>query len=100
MKEQIEPRRLMDAVDSLLTMQNAGGGFASYEKIRGPVWLELFNHAEVFGESLLSCPPLSLADDKAAMTGNIMIGGSSWSQLERGKTDHPPLPPPPRVQLS
>lgn len=39
----------MDSVDTLLTMQNPGGGFASYERIRGPAWLELFNHAEVFG---------------------------------------------------
>lgn len=32
-------------------MQNSDGGFASYELIRGPGWLELFNPAEVFGES-------------------------------------------------
>lgn len=54
-KQVIEPRRLMDSVDTLLTMENEGGGFASYEKIRGPIWLELLNHAEVFGET--SSPP-------------------------------------------
>ncbi|KAI8381007.1 terpenoid cyclases/protein prenyltransferase alpha-alpha toroid [Radiomyces spectabilis] len=41
--------RLHDAVDVLLTMQNADNGFASYEPIRGPHWLELLNPAEVFG---------------------------------------------------
>ncbi|KAL7409222.1 terpene synthase [Mrakia frigida] len=49
----ISPRRMMDSVDSLLTMQNAGGGFASYELIRGPAWLEWLNHAEVFGNIMI-----------------------------------------------
>jgi lanosterol synthase len=31
-------------------MQNSDGGFASYELVRGPTWLELLNPAEVFGE--------------------------------------------------
>ena len=42
---------MKDAVDTLLTMQNSGGGFASYERIRGPAWLEWLNHAEVFGQN-------------------------------------------------
>jgi lanosterol synthase len=33
-------------------MQNRDGGFASYELVRGPDWLELLNPAEVFGESV------------------------------------------------
>lgn len=40
---------MRDAVDCMLTLQNPNGGFASYEKIRGPKWLELINPAEVFG---------------------------------------------------
>lgn len=47
----VSDRRLFDAVDTLLTMQNPSGGFASYELIRGPSWLEQLNAAEVFGES-------------------------------------------------
>jgi lanosterol synthase len=35
-------------------MQNPDGGFASYELVRGPAWLEWLNPAEVFGESFLS----------------------------------------------
>lgn len=31
-------------------MQNPSGGFGSYERIRGPQWLEWINPAEVFGE--------------------------------------------------
>ena len=42
--------RLFDAVDTLLTLQNPDGGYASYELVRGPTWLELLNPAEVFGK--------------------------------------------------
>jgi lanosterol synthase len=35
----------------MLTMQNQNGGFASYELVRGPKWLEWLNPAEVFGGS-------------------------------------------------
>jgi lanosterol synthase len=42
--------RLCDAVDIILSLQNSGGGFASYELIRGPALLELLNPAEVFGD--------------------------------------------------
>ena len=45
----VSQQRLRDAVDCMLTLQNPNGGFASYEKIRGPKWLELINPAEVFG---------------------------------------------------
>jgi lanosterol synthase len=33
-------------------MQNPDGGFASYELVRGPSWVELLNPSEVFGESI------------------------------------------------
>lgn len=45
----VSQQRMRDAVDCMLTLQNPNGGFASYEKIRGPKWLELLNPAEVFG---------------------------------------------------
>jgi len=51
----VSERRLCDAVDVLLTMQNSNGGFASYEKIRGPAFLEWINPAEVFGASFQKC---------------------------------------------
>jgi lanosterol synthase len=46
----LSKERLCDAVDCMLTMQNSDGGFASYELVRGPKWLEAINPAEVFGE--------------------------------------------------
>ena len=45
----ISDGRLFDAVDTLLSMQNDNGGYASYELVRGPKWLEWLNPAEVFG---------------------------------------------------
>lgn len=45
--------RQRDAIDTLLTMQNASGGFASYEPQRGSEYMELLNAAEVFGRIMV-----------------------------------------------
>ncbi|WWD18426.1 hypothetical protein CI109_102876 [Kwoniella shandongensis] len=45
--------RMRDAVDTLLSMQNPTGGFASYELQRGSKKLEWFNAAEVFGNIMI-----------------------------------------------
>lgn len=49
----ITDRRFFDGIDVLLAMQNADGGFASYEGRRGPFWLERLNPSEVFGEIMV-----------------------------------------------
>ncbi|KAJ1554505.1 Lanosterol synthase (Oxidosqualene--lanosterol cyclase), partial [Cladochytrium tenue] len=50
----ISDRRLFDAVDVMLSMQNADdGGFSSFELRRGPFWLEWLNPAEVFGRIMV-----------------------------------------------
>ena len=49
----IEESRLKDAVDYLLMMQNKDGGWASYEEIRGPKWLEKLNPSRVFGNIMI-----------------------------------------------
>jgi lanosterol synthase len=46
--QRLEDQRIYDAVDTILTFQNPTGGVASYERTRGPAWLELLNAAEVF----------------------------------------------------
>jgi len=54
----ISDDRLFDAVDTLLSMQNDNGGYASYELVRGPKWLEWLNAAEVFGDIMIEfCYP-------------------------------------------
>ncbi|PGH09413.1 hypothetical protein AJ80_07688 [Polytolypa hystricis UAMH7299] len=45
----ISDARLEDAVDTLIEMQNATGGFTEYEPTRGSPYLEWLNAAEVFG---------------------------------------------------
>jgi len=49
----VSDARLRDAVDTLLTMQNPSGGFASYEPTRGSEYLEYLNAAEVFGRIMI-----------------------------------------------
>jgi len=49
---------MRQAIDIVLAMQNKSGGFASYESVRGPQWLELINPAEVFGNIMIEyCYP-------------------------------------------
>ncbi|MGO9830524.1 MAG: 2,3-oxidosqualene cyclase [Myxococcaceae bacterium] len=45
--------RLADAVSLLLSLQNGDGGWATYELRRGPVWLELLNPSDVFGDIMV-----------------------------------------------
>ncbi|KAI9765508.1 MAG: Lanosterol synthase (Oxidosqualene--lanosterol cyclase) [Geoglossum simile] len=49
----VSEERIKDAVDTLLTMQNASGGFSSYEPTRGSAHLEYLNAAEVFGRIMV-----------------------------------------------
>ena len=51
--KQVSDERIQDAIDTLLTMQNASGGFASYEPTRGSEYLEVLNAAEVFGRIMV-----------------------------------------------
>ena len=49
----VSDERIKDAIDTLLTMQNPSGGFASYEPTRGSEYLEYLNAAEVFGRIMI-----------------------------------------------
>ena len=49
----VSDERIKDAIDTLLTMQNASGGFASYEPTRGSEYMEYLNAAEVFGRIMI-----------------------------------------------
>ena len=44
--------RMRDCVDTILSLQNSDGGFASYELQRGSERMEWLNAAEVFGASV------------------------------------------------
>ena len=45
--------RLCLAVDVILSLQNPAGGFASYELVRGPGWLEHLSPGEMFGKTMI-----------------------------------------------
>ncbi|KAL1098774.1 hypothetical protein V6Z11_D05G120700 [Gossypium hirsutum] len=47
---------LYDAVNVILSLQNADGGFATYELTRSYQWLELINPAETFGDIVIDYP--------------------------------------------
>jgi len=49
----IEPSRLYDAVNVILTLQNEDGGWATYENNRGFGWFEELNPSEVFGDIMI-----------------------------------------------
>lgn len=49
----VSDERLRDAIDIILTMQNATGGCSSYEVRRGSEYLEYLNAAEVFGNIMV-----------------------------------------------
>jgi len=49
----IEPERLYDAVNVILTYQNEDGGWATYENNRGFGWYEQLNPSEVFGDIMI-----------------------------------------------
>ncbi|KAH6807073.1 cycloartenol synthase 1 [Perilla frutescens var. frutescens] len=49
----LEPEKLYDGVDLILSLQNSSGGFASYELTRSFPWLEMINPAETFGDIVI-----------------------------------------------
>jgi len=53
MENPIEEARLKDAVELILSLQNQDGGWATYEKRRGSVLLELLNPSEVFSDVMV-----------------------------------------------
>jgi squalene/oxidosqualene cyclase-like protein len=54
--EPIPASRLADAVRLILSWQNPDGGWATYERTRGPRWLELLNPSQVFADIMIDHP--------------------------------------------
>jgi squalene/oxidosqualene cyclase-like protein len=49
----VSVERLGEAADLLLSMQNEDGGWATYEKTRGPAWLERLNPSDCFADIMI-----------------------------------------------
>nr|KYP61355.1 Cycloartenol synthase [Cajanus cajan] len=54
--EPLNAKRLYDAVNVILSLQNEDGGFATYELKRSYDWLEIINPAETFGDIVIDYP--------------------------------------------
>lgn len=52
-EQQIPDSGLKQTADLLLSFQNKDGGWASYELMRAPAWIELFNPSEIFGNIMV-----------------------------------------------
>lgn len=50
--ERIAPERLAGAAEFILDRQNPDGGFGTYERRRGPAFLERLNPSEMFGQCM------------------------------------------------
>lgn len=51
-QEQVSRARLQEAARFILDRQNADGGFGTYERRRGPAFLERLNPSEMFGQCM------------------------------------------------
>jgi squalene/oxidosqualene cyclase-like protein len=51
--EPIAGKNLLGGIDFILSRQNSDGGFGSFERRRGPKWLELLNASEMFGPCMV-----------------------------------------------
>jgi squalene/oxidosqualene cyclase-like protein len=51
--QSLERWRLDAAVELMLSLQNADGGWATYELTRGPAWLELLNASDCFRDIMI-----------------------------------------------
>lgn len=62
----ISDARLRQGIDVLLSLQNTGsfeyGSFATYEKIKAPLYMEKLNPAEVFGNIMVEYPYVECTD--------------------------------------
>lgn len=81
----VSARRLQDAIDTLLTMQNASGGFASYEPQRGSEYMEYLNAAEVFGRIMVE---YDYPECSTAVVTALRLFSKYHPDYRRGDIDH------------
>ncbi len=73
-RETIGLEQLKPTIDLLLNMQNANGGWTSYEGKRGPVWIEKLNPARIFSGIMVEYPYVECSS--ATMQGLRTFTGS------------------------
>nr|GMC61315.1 cycloartenol Synthase-like [Ipomoea batatas] len=70
----IEPSRLYDAVDLILSLQTNSGGFSTYELPRSYQWLEMLNPSESLGKIMVEYPYVEC-------TSSAIIGLKCFTKL-------------------
>ncbi|GAA6054734.1 hypothetical protein JCM3770_000055 [Rhodotorula araucariae] len=76
--------RLCAAVDTILSLQNPAGGFASYELIRGSPLLELLNPAEVFANIMIEYPYVECT---TACVTSLSVFKAKYPDYRRGEIE-------------
>jgi squalene/oxidosqualene cyclase-like protein len=71
---------LRDAVRLMLSWQNDDGGWATYERKRGPAWLELLNPSQVFGDIMVD---YSYVECTSAMIQALVVARERFPDLAR-----------------
>ncbi|KAH6779223.1 cycloartenol synthase 1 [Perilla frutescens var. hirtella] len=75
--EEIETERLYDAVNVILSLQSASGGFPAWEPQRAARWLEKFNPTEFFEDVLIE-------RDYVECTSSVIQGLALFKKLHPG----------------
>ena len=81
----VSDARLQDAIDTLLTMQNASGGFASYEPQRGSKYMEYLNAAEVFGRIMVE---YDYPECSTAVVTGLQLFSKKYPDYRRKDIEH------------
>jgi squalene/oxidosqualene cyclase-like protein len=88
----LERWRLDAAVETLLSLQNEDGGWATYELTRGPAWLELLNSSDCFRDIMIdySYVECTSACVQALIAYRDRFGGDAYAgaiagAVERGR---------------
>ncbi|CAO2827320.1 unnamed protein product [Amaranthus hypochondriacus] len=82
--EPLEVQCLHDAVNVILSLQNADGGFATYELTRSYPWLELLNPSETFGDVAIDYPYVECT---SASIQALVTFRKSYPDHRRGEID-------------
>jgi len=81
----VERERVVMAVDWLLAVQNPDGGWGTYERIRGPRWLESFDSSRVFANTMIdySYPECTSSCFRALLEAKDFLGGPRDARIAR-----------------
>lgn len=88
-KKRLSDERLKKSADLLLSFQNTDGGWASYEKTRGPKWLEMLNPSEIFGNIMIdySYTECSSASIQALAKFRKRFSGYRKAEMDKAITE-------------